>query len=129
MHQALSSRRLRQARLRLKSGDGSSRRHAKALLCGAARDFPCSDRRKSVPAQLHDDGLVQDIRDALRATGLPADVLELEITENVALDQKSGMEPLHKLHEEGVKLAFDGFGTGYASLSYLTRLPLSRIQD
>ena len=80
------------------------------------------------PAQLHDDGLVQDIRDALGATGLPADVLELEITENVALDQKSGIEPLHKLHDEGVKLAFDDFGTGYASLSYLTRLPLSRIK-
>ncbi len=71
---------------------------------------------------------MRDIRNALRATGLPAELLELEITENVALDQRNVTELLHKVHEEGVKLAFDDFGTGYASLSYLTRLPLSRIK-
>jgi hypothetical protein len=54
--------------------------------------------------------------------------LELEITENVALDQKSGTVPLQQLRARGVKLALDDFGTGYASLSYLTRLPLSRIK-
>jgi diguanylate cyclase (GGDEF)-like protein/PAS domain S-box-containing protein len=80
------------------------------------------------PSQLHDDALLSDIQDALQDTGLPAEALELEITENVALDRKNGTEPLRKLRAKGVKLAFDDFGTGYASLSYLTRLPLSRIK-
>jgi EAL domain-containing protein (putative c-di-GMP-specific phosphodiesterase class I) len=64
----------------------------------------------------------------LRGTGLPADVLELEITENVALDYDDPLPSLQQLHERGVQLAFDDFGTGYASLSYLTRFPLSRIK-
>src|SRR5262249_4599892 len=70
--------------------------------------------------------LLADIDDALRAPGLPADALELEITENVALN----FEPttvLQKLRENGVKLAFDDCGTGFASLSYLTTFPLARI--
>jgi diguanylate cyclase (GGDEF)-like protein/PAS domain S-box-containing protein len=79
------------------------------------------------PSQLGDEGLLADIDDALRATGLPADVLELEITENVALNFEDATV-LHKIHEKGVKLAFDDFGTGYASLSYLTRFPLTRIK-
>ena len=54
--------------------------------------------------------------------------LSLEITENVALQHKDGTETLQKLRARGLKLAFDDFGTGYASLSYLTRLPLSRIK-
>jgi diguanylate cyclase (GGDEF)-like protein/PAS domain S-box-containing protein len=80
------------------------------------------------PAQLHGEALLKDIDDALRQTGLPAQALELEITENVALNYENAIEPLRKLSERGVKLAFDDFGTGYASLSYLTRFPLSRIK-
>jgi len=72
--------------------------------------------------------LLDVIQDALREAGLPADVLELEITENIALDRKNAAEPLRALCAKGVKLALDDFGTGYASLSYLRRLPLSRIK-
>src|SRR5258708_13022867 len=79
------------------------------------------------PTQLGDDALLKDIDDALQATGLPAQALELEITENVALNFKDAAV-LQKLREKGIKLAFDDFGTGYASLSYLTRFPLSRIK-
>jgi EAL domain-containing protein (putative c-di-GMP-specific phosphodiesterase class I) len=79
------------------------------------------------PTQLADDTLLQDINEALRATGLPPEALELEITENVALD--FGDAPvLQKIHDRGIKIAFDDFGTGYASLSYLRRFPLSRIK-
>jgi EAL domain-containing protein (putative c-di-GMP-specific phosphodiesterase class I) len=79
------------------------------------------------PSQAYDEALAQDVTDALRDFGLPADALELEITENIALN-RGDSEVLQRLHHMGVKLAFDDFGTGYASLSYLTRLPLSRIK-
>src|SRR5205807_329914 len=80
------------------------------------------------PNQAHDDALVDIVEAVLRDTGLPAQALELEITENVALDREDASLSIHKLRERGVKLAFDDFGTGYASLSYLTRYPLSRIK-
>jgi diguanylate cyclase (GGDEF)-like protein/PAS domain S-box-containing protein len=80
------------------------------------------------PVQLHSDALLKDIEGALRATALPPEVLELEITENIALKYEDATGPLQKLRDMGVKIAFDDFGTGYASLSYLTRFPLSRIK-
>jgi diguanylate cyclase (GGDEF)-like protein/PAS domain S-box-containing protein len=80
------------------------------------------------PPQFHGDALLKDIDDALRETGLPAEAVELEITENIALNYEDAADALQKLHEKGVKIAFDDFGTGYASLSYLTRFPLSRIK-
>jgi len=79
------------------------------------------------PTQLSDDTLMHDLNEALRKTGLPAEALELEITENVALDFGDAAV-LKKIHERGINIAFDDFGTGYASLSYLTRFPLSRIK-
>lgn len=79
------------------------------------------------PSQLADEALLSDLDEALRDTALPAEVLELEITENVALDFEEAAS-LQKIHERGIKLAFDDFGTGYASLSYLTRFPLARIK-
>jgi diguanylate cyclase (GGDEF)-like protein/PAS domain S-box-containing protein len=81
------------------------------------------------PAQFHHDSLLTDIEDVLRQTGLPPDSLELEITENIGLnDDGKVLARLTALREMGVHLAFDDFGTGYASLNYLTRYPLSRIK-
>src|SRR5262249_54952734 len=80
------------------------------------------------PAQAHLGKLVQDVEEALSDSGLEPEALELEITENVALNYQDAIDPLKSLHDIGVKLAFDDFGTGYASLSYLTRLPLARIK-
>jgi EAL domain-containing protein (putative c-di-GMP-specific phosphodiesterase class I) len=79
------------------------------------------------PVQLGNAALLVDIDDALREFGLPPQMLELEITENVALDFKE-TELLQRLRDKGVNLAFDDFGTGYASLSYLLKFPLSRIK-
>jgi EAL domain-containing protein (putative c-di-GMP-specific phosphodiesterase class I) len=72
---------------------------------------------------------LQDVEAALLQTGLPPDALELEITENIAIrhDEKM-LATLQALRAKGVGLSFDDFGTGYASLSYLTRYPLSRIK-
>jgi EAL domain-containing protein (putative c-di-GMP-specific phosphodiesterase class I) len=80
------------------------------------------------PTQAHGGTLVKDVEEALRASGLAPDALELEITENIALNYQDAIEPWKTLHDFGVELAFDDFGTGYASLSYLTRLPLARIK-
>ena len=61
-------------------------------------------------------------------SGLSADMLELEISETFALQNDDAIVPLQELHDRGIKLAFDDFGTGYASLSYLTKFPVSRIK-
>ena len=79
------------------------------------------------PVQLGNAALLADIDDALREFALAPQMLELEITENVALDFKE-TELLQRLRDKGVNLAFDDFGTGYASLSYLLKFPLSRIK-
>jgi diguanylate cyclase (GGDEF)-like protein/PAS domain S-box-containing protein len=80
------------------------------------------------PAQAHSLSMLKDVEDALRDFGLPPEALELEITENVALNHEDSNTPLQKVQELGVKLAFDDFGTGYASLNYLTRFPVWRIK-
>ena len=80
------------------------------------------------PTQARAPGLLDDIEVALRNTGLPPEALELEITENAAFNLEDPSPSLQNLHELGVKLAFDDFGTGYASLNYLTRFPVSRIK-
>jgi EAL domain-containing protein (putative c-di-GMP-specific phosphodiesterase class I) len=80
------------------------------------------------PAQCRDPGLSLDIEAALQLSGLPPEVLELEISETFALNNDDAIAPLQELHNKGIKLAFDDFGTGYASLSYLTKFPVSRIK-
>ncbi len=81
------------------------------------------------PAQFRDGTLEADVEAALRQSGLPAEALELEITENIALGHDdSVLALLRALREKGVTFAFDDFGTGFASLSYLTRYPISRIK-
>ena len=80
-------------------------------------------------AQFRNGSLLQDVEQALSQSGLPPDALELEITENIALGGEEGtLTPLKTLRARGVGIAFDDFGTGYASLSYLTRYPLTRIK-
>ena len=81
------------------------------------------------PAQFRNGSLLQDVERALAESGLPPEALELEITENIALGREEGtLAPLTALRAKGVGLAFDDFGTGYASLSYLTRYPLTRLK-
>jgi diguanylate cyclase (GGDEF)-like protein/PAS domain S-box-containing protein len=80
------------------------------------------------PPQFQGEVLLRAIEDAMRQTNLPPESIEIEITENSALDHDDAAETLQKLHEKRISIAFDDFGTGYASLSYLTRFPLSRIK-
>lgn len=81
------------------------------------------------PAQFRYGTLLGDVEHALSESGLPPQALELEITENIALSNDDAMlAPLNELRAKGVNIAFDDFGTGYASLSYLTKYPLTRIK-
>ncbi len=80
------------------------------------------------PRQLHHHSLIADVEAALRHVRLPSDMLELEITENIALNHEEAAKPLARLREQGVNIAFDDFGTGYASLRCLTLFPVSRIK-
>ena len=73
--------------------------------------------------------LVDDVRVTLEASRLPADRLELEITESVLLDEgEDSARAVRALRDLGIKLVLDDFGTGYSSLSYLRRLPLDTIK-
>lgn len=80
-------------------------------------------------AQFRRGQLVAIVREALRESKLPAGALELEITENIILGHDADMvEPLRELREMGVGIAFDDYGTGYASLSLLKRYPLTSLK-
>lgn len=73
--------------------------------------------------------LAAEVMDTLARHGLPPEALELEITENIVLDHDDVVPAiLRRLRDQGVGIAFDDFGTGYASLSLLTTYPLTRIK-
>lgn len=68
--------------------------------------------------------LTLDLRRVLAATGIPAGLLELEITEGALMDHAGvAFELLQAIRQLGVGLAIDDFGTGYSSLAYLRQLP------
>jgi EAL domain-containing protein (putative c-di-GMP-specific phosphodiesterase class I) len=74
--------------------------------------------------QIQRPGLVEDTQAVLRRTGLRAERLVLEITENLPLLETPAMSRrLREIRDLGVSLAIDDFGTGYSSLSYLQLLP------
>ena len=80
-------------------------------------------------AQFRDGHLATTVLAALKRHGLPPGAIELEITENIILrHDDTMMEPLRRLRDHGVKIAFDDFGTGYASLSMLKRYPLTKLK-
>ena len=81
------------------------------------------------PAQFNDDGLVDKIDAALAASGLPPAQLEIELTETIALREDGVAErTLLQLRRRGIRVSYDDFGTGHASLSMLHRLPVDRVK-
>jgi diguanylate cyclase (GGDEF)-like protein len=81
------------------------------------------------PVQFRNTGLVEVVLQALAASGLEPDRLELEITEGVLLiEQETTMPILHQLHGLGVRIAMDDFGTGYSSMGYLRSFPFDKIK-
>jgi diguanylate cyclase (GGDEF)-like protein/PAS domain S-box-containing protein len=80
-------------------------------------------------AQFRDGQLPKTILQVLADHGLPVHALELEITENIVLDrEQSVIRQLFELREAGFRLAFDDFGTGYASLNLLRSFPITDIK-
>ncbi|MFW5659838.1 MAG: putative bifunctional diguanylate cyclase/phosphodiesterase [Oceanicaulis sp.] len=96
-------------------------REAKAML----------DRGITVPMavnvsamQFEDEGFAQTVLEALHDSGLPPEMLELELTESTAMrDPERVIKQIEPLRGIGVTFAIDDFGTGHSSLSYLTRMP------
>lgn len=79
--------------------------------------------------QLEQPEFLEELNHILKLTRLPPNLLELEITERVALAAHSDvLERLKAIRDMGVKICIDDFGTGYSSLNYLTSLPVHRIK-
>ncbi|MGU3361526.1 putative bifunctional diguanylate cyclase/phosphodiesterase [Methylobacterium sp. M6A4_1b] len=80
-------------------------------------------------AQVRSRTLASDVADALRRHRLAPGMLELEITETIVLSvDEDDLDQFRGLQGQGVGIAFDDFGTGYASLSSLKRFPLTRLK-
>ncbi|WP_137974168.1 EAL domain-containing protein [Pseudomonas sp. F(2018)] len=81
------------------------------------------------PRQFRQADLQQQVREALHDSGLPAEHLELEITEGALIENvEQAQATLAALKGLGLKLAIDDFGTGYSSLAYLRRFPLDKLK-
>ena len=99
---------------------------------GAWREAGLHDLRVALnlsPHQFLQGNLLDTIDTALAEAGLPASVLELEITESAAMPNLDySVAVLEGLREMGVRVALDDFGTGFSSLAHLKRLPLNAVK-
>ena len=81
------------------------------------------------PQQFHQRDVLSEVRYALEVSGLPANRLEIEITESSLLrNTQLTHDVLSQLHALGVRISLDDFGTGYSSLSYLHNFPLQKVK-
>ncbi len=79
--------------------------------------------------QFRHESLVEDLRRALDRTELPPNMLELELTESLLMeDIDTAVAVLNELKRMGVRIAMDDFGSGYSSLSYLKKLPVDVVK-
>jgi diguanylate cyclase len=79
--------------------------------------------------QLQQPGLAEQVAEALEASGHPAALLELELTETQLMrDVDTAIAATQALRQLGVGIAIDDFGTGYCSLSYLQRFPVTTLK-
>jgi diguanylate cyclase (GGDEF)-like protein len=79
--------------------------------------------------QFREENFVDTVEAALRANAMPAECLELEITESILMDgADTVVNMLARLKSLGVRIAIDDFGTGYSSMSYLEQLPFDTLK-
>jgi EAL domain-containing protein (putative c-di-GMP-specific phosphodiesterase class I) len=104
----------------------------KALRCAAVWEGPLKGLGLSInilPADISRAGYDAWLLDEIRAAGIDPERITAEITESALLvDRVEVAERLAQLRDAGLKIAVDDFGTGYASLAYLTSLPLDAIK-
>jgi diguanylate cyclase (GGDEF)-like protein/PAS domain S-box-containing protein len=94
----------------------------------AARDVPKIAVNVST-RQFRQRDFPSKVAAILRETGLPAEHLELEITESCAMEHAGEtINQLNQLHQMGLSLSIDDFGTGYSSLAYLKRFPINKLK-
>jgi diguanylate cyclase len=80
-------------------------------------------------AQFAQRNFLDVIKDALTQSGLPAHLLELELTESIIMrNAESTVAVLVAIKDMGIRVAIDDFGTGYSSLSYLKRFPIDTLK-
>ncbi|MFI5305180.1 MAG: putative bifunctional diguanylate cyclase/phosphodiesterase, partial [Nitrospiria bacterium] len=78
---------------------------------------------------LQDPHLPRQIREILETSGLEPSWLDLEITESaIMINHANALRVMDQLHDLGVKLSIDDFGTGFTSLGYLTKLPIDSVK-
>ncbi len=81
------------------------------------------------PSLIRSSALADVVRDALGRTGLSPCLLELEVTEDILLgNSESVLQAFRQVQDLGVRIVFDDFGTGYASLSHLRNFPLDGLK-
>ena len=81
------------------------------------------------PLQITNGRLIGTVMRALAESGLPAERLELEITESLLLDvSRNSTDAIHALRALGVRISMDDFGTGYSSMSYLQNFEFDKIK-
>lgn len=79
--------------------------------------------------QIRQKDFAKLIENTLKKTGLPADKLELELTESYIMsDVEDNITQLSSLRDLGVHVSIDDFGTGYSSLGYLKQLPVNKLK-
>ncbi len=80
-------------------------------------------------AQFRDASLCDTVVDAMRVSGLDPAMVELELTESMAMDDSTfTVDMVARLHALGIALSIDDFGTGYSSLSYLKRFQIDKLK-
>jgi diguanylate cyclase (GGDEF)-like protein len=81
------------------------------------------------PRQFLDANLLDDIDEVLACTGMPAHLLQLEITESMVMQNvERAIKLLDEIRSRGVRLAIDDFGTGYSSMSLMKKFPIDTIK-
>jgi diguanylate cyclase (GGDEF)-like protein len=93
------------------------------------RGYPLNISVNASARQLERSEFIDEVRAALKASGLPAASLTIEITETVLMrkpDQTAKL--LDDLKALGVRIAVDDFGTGYSSLAYLRQFPVDSLK-